>query len=537
VLAAGAFGTSPAGEPKAEIDAPTPFCIKVKEGYRAFCAAFSPDGKSLVYGRATTARAAVTFDFVVCDLPSGKERVQISGEDLAQSHFAFVTFSPDGKRLAIPCTGGAIGLWDSTTGKLLSRVKQHPSDKQINSLMFSPDGKHLAYVASGLKKDGSVDWTFSAQVIRVHGLSTQDTFRDLGTASGGIFGFSFSDDGRYVLVECWQHDSIEKKPRGVKHPVAFRITLRLLDFASGRDLGPVGKTREWKGGIETISSERCRDLRRSGATNGGFRVRFSPTGNVVLFPRDRSALVREWYSREWSSSEGLKKERKALTAAGLDRIQEGNRWWGALAFSRDGRTVTSAIWFEPETKKPNYLLLWRDGFLGPPRPSVSAEDLDARWKKLSDADPLTTFEAADALLQSPGPTVAMLERRLRPIRPRNVAALLRDLDDDDFDVREKATKELLEFDAGILPRLRKVLAADPPSLEVVRRVTEIVEELEENPRRVAESLRAIWGIELLERLDTPKARKLLAALAEGDPLAWRTQEAKASLRRLTGSNK
>jgi hypothetical protein len=44
--------------------------------------------------------------------------------------------------------------------------------------------------------------------------------------------------------------------------------------------------------------------------------------------------------------------------------------------------------------------------------------------------------------------------------------------------------------------------------------------------------RLLWVIELLERWGTPKAKHLLDKLATGDPNAWITLEAKASLKRL-----
>jgi hypothetical protein len=47
-----------------------------------------------------------------------------------------------------------------------------------------------------------------------------------------------------------------------------------------------------------------------------------------------------------------------------------------------------------------------------------------------------------------------------------------------------------------------------------------------------ETLRCLRAIELLERLGTPEARKLLERLGQGSPEAWLTQEAKASLGRL-----
>jgi hypothetical protein len=69
-------------------------------------------------------------------------------------------------------------------------------------------------------------------------------------------------------------------------------------------------------------------------------------------------------------------------------------------------------------------------------------------------------------------------------------------------------------------------------VEVRRRVTHLLEHLDgvTTPAR----LRSLRAIEVLERLGTAEARKVLADLAGGIPEAFRTQEAKAALDRLAG---
>jgi hypothetical protein len=67
-----------------------------------------------------------------------------------------------------------------------------------------------------------------------------------------------------------------------------------------------------------------------------------------------------------------------------------------------------------------------------------------------------------------------------------------------------------------------------PSPEASQRLRHILAQLEQSPNR----LRALRAMEILEHIATPKARALLSTVADGQPTALITQEAKASLQRL-----
>src|SRR5262249_28663791 len=80
------------------------------------------------------------------------------------------------------------------------------------------------------------------------------------------------------------------------------------------------------------------------------------------------------------------------------------------------------------------------------------------------------------------------------------------------------------------PAPRKALAANP-TLEARRRIEQI---LEQHPKvsLSPEQMRELRAIEVLEHIGTAEARKLLQALAKGDPDGPAAAEAKASLERL-----
>jgi hypothetical protein len=77
--------------------------------------------------------------------------------------------------------------------------------------------------------------------------------------------------------------------------------------------------------------------------------------------------------------------------------------------------------------------------------------------------------------------------------------------------------------------MRQFVAKEKPSLEVRRRVQQILESIESKP----ESLRAVRGVEVLEWIGTAGAMRLLDELASGVADARLTSEAVEAKRRLS----
>jgi hypothetical protein len=110
--------------------------------------------------------------------------------------------------------------------------------------------------------------------------------------------------------------------------------------------------------------------------------------------------------------------------------------------------------------------------------------------------------------------------------------LIKDLDDDRFSVRDKASRELAELGHFAEPSLKKVLDRQP-SLETRKRVEELLRKLEEAGPS-PEELRVLRAVEVLEMIGTPEAKGVLESLAKGAEEAELTRQAQASLRRLAG---
>src|SRR5262249_51815945 len=136
-----------------------------------------------------------------------------------------------------------------------------------------------------------------------------------------------------------------------------------------------------------------------------------------------------------------------------------------------------------------------------------------------------------ALAGAPRLTVPFLREQLRsapPVDPRRLARLIDELDDDQFAVRLRAATELQKIGEQAEAALRRALEGKP-SLEVHRRVEELLKRLEQP---TPERLQAQRAMEVLVRIGTPAARRLLQSLAGGLADSWTTRDAKEALDRL-----
>jgi hypothetical protein len=161
---------------------------------------------------------------------------------------------------------------------------------------------------------------------------------------------------------------------------------------------------------------------------------------------------------------------------------------------------------------------------------LSAKELAKVWADLAATDAATAERAIETLSLS-RQTVVFLKGRLNPEVPKGdlgrVAKLIKELDHDQFAVRERATKELEKLGPMAAPALAQVVL-ESPSLEAQRRAAKLLEKVQHSPTLLQEQR----AVEVMVRMGTSDARQLLEHLAKGPPEAWLTQEAKAGLKRL-----
>jgi hypothetical protein len=200
-----------------------------------------------------------------------------------------------------------------------------------------------------------------------------------------------------------------------------------------------------------------------------------------------------------------------------------------LAFAPDARRVASG-------NRDTTALIWDiTGLVTKKRrpDPLPRNELDTLWSTLAAADAAKAYQAILTLEALPEQAVPLLAEHLRcrsaPDAER-IADLVKQLDSEDFAARQRAASELRKLGWTAEPFLLKALE-DKPSLEVRKRAKELLDEIfktEPSPQ-LLQDLRAV---EVLERIGTPQAKKVIQELANHTPATKLTREAKASLDRL-----
>ncbi len=235
--------------------------------------------------------------------------------------------------------------------------------------------------------------------------------------------------------------------------------------------------------------------------------RFLATGD----PEDDTIRVRDLTGPE--SPIELKAHRHRLTA---------------LAFSPDGKMLASA--------SDGTVHLWD---LPTPRSSakMTSDDLEVAWKELVNRDAERAYRSIATLSRAPAASVPFLTQKLKSailIDQALADRLIAGLDDKDFEIREKSSREISKLGPWLRPRLEKALG-EKPSLELTTRIRALLAEPEKSWFAIEpvpqEALQVIRAVEALKAAGTPGARKALEELAESSAAQ---RPAAAALDRLVG---
>jgi WD40 repeat protein len=455
--------------------------------------AFSPDGKTLASGSNHDDPTLILWDLATQD-----PRQSFACEDWG---VLCIAFSPDGKTVAM----GDGGNWESwirirhvATGRLLKEFPAHISG--VHSLAFSPDGKKLA--SSGTDARVKVwDVGTGKRLLQLRGAEDRKQV-------------AFAPDGKHLLVAgssgelaLWRVDPAEKvwvfaaatsdrpgfaaylpdgqmvyaRPRrDWLHPRPAEI--RFWDGATGRRLRSF--TRVGKDGYDP-----CYALSQDGKTfaasaekseGGGFRLWDTTSGQLVLHQKAAGEVT-------------------------------------ALAFAPEGKTLASG-------SRDTTVLLWDVS-------QVRLLNLRARLAGGNNE----TARAIKKLAATPEQMVPFLKERLQRVADSEAraTALIADLDNKSYKVRQKASRELEDLGPGAELALRRAQEREL-SLEARNRIEKILTRIDQSRGNagLADPQNALLAVVVLEEIGSPEARKALQELAKGQPQNRLRREAAAALERL-----
>jgi hypothetical protein len=165
--------------------------------------------------------------------------------------------------------------------------------------------------------------------------------------------------------------------------------------------------------------------------------------------------------------------------------------------------------------------------------------LRALWADLASDDAHRAYLAVCKLATASAPAVALLREQLHPApgSPKEqdrakLRRLVADLDAEEFAVRERAARDLEGLGESARAAYDEAKAGNP-SPELKRRIQDL--EAKSAAANAPLQRQLIRAVEVLERIGTADARRVLEKLAKGADGARLTQEAKGSLRRLGGT--
>jgi hypothetical protein len=414
-----------------------------------------------------------------------------------------LAFSPDGRFLAAGDEDGTIRIWDRATRKEVRRLTGHQN--MVQWIGFTADGKVLASLGYHDRAILLWDVATGKKLRQIAGNQDLPSF-------GGI---AVAPDGKTIVQGGY------RKP-----------PLVLWDIATGKAVNRFGDSGR---GVTALALSPDGQTLASAATGGGVQLwdvasgtelhRFSDPNvwiSFVIFSPDGRTLA------SGEGNEGTVRLWEVATGAERGRFPGHRSAARCGVFSPNGRRFFSG-------SEDTTVLIWdvtgRVAVGRPERIKLTPRELEELRTDLAAADASRAYRALWTLVAAPSQAVALFRDQLRPViaaDPQRVAKLLADLDSNAFAVRDNASKELQKMGETALSSVHKALAGQP-SLEVRRRLEQLLETLSGSP---AEQVYTVRAVEVLEQIGSPEARRLLETLASGVPEARLKREAKASLQRL-----
>jgi WD40 repeat protein len=546
----------------------------------AECVAYAADGKSLA--------VACREGLLLIDPKSGKVLRTMAGAP----RMTRLSFAPDGKTLAA-ASGMAVSQWNTTTGERYFASAEPASDvvrvRFLDSrrlLVFAgeiveydwragtiskryPALPHFYPLADEVSPDRTTVVVCDEQAVRAIDSATSQVKWDAQTGRVERCGFS-ADSKRLAILGhggFTVHDTqMSPTKMGDKREWQVDLTRAVSNLALSGDgtmvAGQIAtRSDDDEPESKVISLWRARDGKNiidlAPKVHSWGAPQFSPDGRrlaTLAFVNEQMGDAdgnTQWFLFVWDTDSGrLLRQVRGLRGAssGLALAPNGHSAaYGAsdgsvrvLELSTDVERVHFAghqrevrsIAFSPcgrflaSTSVDSQVFVW-DLYAAPPGPSLAPARL---WADL--ADERIAFLAMRRLAATPDTAVDLFRTHLRSIAPvakERIQVLLTDLDSKRYAARQAALSELQRIvDQAEIP-MRRHLGSPGTSIEARRQIQRLLDHMDEPTADFVVRLRAL---EVLEQINTPAARALVAEWAAGAPAARFTQEAKATLARM-----
>jgi WD40 repeat protein len=529
-------------------EAPSGRVLSLKEGHnsqvRSTC--FTTDGKTVL----SSAADGVRF----WDTKTGKTVRQMTvrddGERLTSRTSRLLIaispssslLSPDGRYLAAESVSrGRLRLIDTATEEEAFAVDSTTALRS-QAAAFSADGAVMAVVSGSGSRLAARGETLTVRLLQTASgreigqwkidnatrvmLAVSPDGKQVVAAIYGRAAAAVGVDSKYELKawdqttgkEIWTKtntdgtaEALYYSPTGELVATVGTAGIHLLDPATGIEFLTLEKPET----VVSTMMQFSRDGRTLATTSGN---RKSGASTVVLW---EIATGKRRVEYEGPHSSGVANP-LSLTGRALR----------ALAFSPNGQVLAAGA-------GDTTVLLW--DLTGQLYPAVrdaakpATTEFDALWKELADADAEKAYRLIQRLAAYPAEATALIKANLPAVKAKKmdtaeIARLIADLDHNEFEQREKASKALAALGKPVSAALTKALQSEP-SAEKKRRLIELLDALK-TKGPTPEMVRPTRALEVLERIGTAEAKQVVEELAKGDPYAKLTEDARATLKRL-----
>jgi hypothetical protein len=464
-------------------------------------------------------------------------------------HFQeLVGLAADGQTLLTRSADGTLMVWDVLNGRRLRTLKDGADG--IDRFLFGADASRKRAALRQKVERGRLGPGFSKETINCSAYSPDNALLAIGS----------SLDGRILLLNKTDQGIVNRRldddvslPEAKKH--GLHVAVEQLAFSpDGRILAATysdGRLILW----DSRTNRPRYSLRFTRHGEPYRSLQFSADGRLlalsdrhVLFVVETASGQAFWkrpLGEHWIDSLAFAADNRTLAIgdAGSDaaihlwdltankefHTLQGHRYSiRTLLFSPAGNFLLSGSEDKTVLRWDVAAILRRVS-----NEKLTSAQLTDLWTELASKVAMRGQRAVADLIQGPDAALPFLEKTLPPVTSAEmarIAALLADLDHEEFARRDTATTELEKIGTLAAPALRQALT-EKPSLEMRRRIDALLQAIDARPFSPAE-LRIIRAVQVLETIGTPAARRFLESLAHGAAKALLTREARAALQRL-----